>query len=391
VYSLLLRSLYGLKQAANNWNHDFDQENIRLKMTPSTMDPCFYFNKDPRGWLLLVGHVDDCIGAADNVTVYQEFVNDFKFPLSVIEVPLQYVLKVNIKQDADGIKMSQVNYIDDMSDKFNVTNANGKSTPMEIGAVLDKRQMPEVGSEEHKEMQEVPYRGLMGALLYSSICRPDIKGALSKLGHFMCNPARVHWKALKRCLIYLKTTKHLCMVIGSQTKTAPILTVHVDADHAGDRGTGKSTSGIVVKFRGSTIDATSKRQGSVANSTGAAELMALAMAVKKVIVFRHTLEELDYVLPPTDVYTDAQVVVDMLKKGTTSEKMKHISVAFYEVKDLITKGKIVVHHIPGVDNPADILTKPLPRETFEKHRLTLLNNHFQVNSELSSGYKDDNI
>ena len=60
-------------------------------------------------------------------------------------------------------------------------------------------------------MQHVPYvyKGLYGCLNYVAECRPDIKGALSILGRFLCNPGRTHWKALKRVMIYLKSTKDL--------------------------------------------------------------------------------------------------------------------------------------------------------------------------------------
>jgi hypothetical protein len=48
-YARLLKTLYGLKQAAYEWNKDFDKENARLNMTPSIMDPCFYRGMDPGG------------------------------------------------------------------------------------------------------------------------------------------------------------------------------------------------------------------------------------------------------------------------------------------------------------------------------------------------------
>ena len=38
-----------------------------------------------------------------------------------------------------------------------------------------------------------------------------------------------------------------------------------------------------------------------------------------------------------------------------------------------SSGRVVVRHIPGVTNPADLFTKILDRQTFEKHRKSVLN------------------
>ena len=299
------------------------------------------------------------------------------------------MLNIAVDRTTGGlICMNQEAYIMDIAKKFKVDKANPKRTPMVTGAVLDKTQMPELGSAEHQAMLNTPYRSLMGALQYASNNRPDIKAAVSKLGHFMSNPATVHWKALKHVLKYLVTTKDLKMVIGSDKKEQATLKIFVDADHGGDRGTGRSTSGIVFKYGDTTLDCISKRQTAVANSTGAAEMMALADAVRNSSVMRIMLEEINVKVSAIPIYTDAQVVVDMLKKGHPSSKLKHLALAFYTIKDKMVEGKITVHHIPGVDNCADILTKPLPRATFEKHRCTLLNNHIQLKALYVNAYSN---
>ncbi len=78
----------------------------------------------------------------------------------------------------------------------------------------------------------------------------------------------------------------------------------------------------------------------------------------------------------------------MLKKGHPSTKLKHLVLAFHEIKEKIEDGRITGPHIPGVDNCADIVTKPLSRVTFEKHRSTLLNNHIQLKSLYINAYSD---
>ena len=102
------------------------------------------------------------------------------------------------------IGLTQQAAIEAMAKTYNVLDSNPTKTPMEVKPNLTKDQMPEPGSEEHLEMKDIPYRNLLGSLNYiSEITRGDIQGAVSVLARFACNPALVHWKALKRILIYL--------------------------------------------------------------------------------------------------------------------------------------------------------------------------------------------
>ena len=45
----------------------------------------------------------------------------------------------------------------------------------------------------------------------------------------------------------------------------------------------------------------------------------------------------------------------------------------FKMRELRGAGRVVVRHIPGVSNPADLFTKILDRQSFEKHRKTVLN------------------
>ena len=45
----------------------------------------------------------------------------------------------------------------------------------------------------------------------------------------------------------------------------------------------------------------------------------------------------------------------------------------FKMRELRGAGVVAVRHIPGESNPADILTKVLGRQPFEKHRKFMLN------------------
>ena len=62
--------------------------------------------------------------------------------------------------------------------------------------------------------------------------------------------------------------------------------------------------------------------------------------------------------------------------------MKHIDIRAHFICDSVNKRLVDVHHIPGTENPADLLTKPLTRVTHHKW-LTHLNMHHD-HSDLTS-------
>ena len=45
----------------------------------------------------------------------------------------------------------------------------------------------------------------------------------------------------------------------------------------------------------------------------------------------------------------------------------------FKMRELRGAGRVVVRHIPGESNPADLFTKILSRQPFEKHRKFVMN------------------
>ena len=79
--------------------------------------------------------------------------------------------------------------------RFNLENANPVTTPMDPGMRLSKSQSPTT-EEEKDDMTNVPYRELIGSLMYAAVAtRPDIAHAITALSQFLENPGRVHWQA----------------------------------------------------------------------------------------------------------------------------------------------------------------------------------------------------
>jgi hypothetical protein len=46
--------------------------------------------------------------------------------------------------------------------------------------------------------------------------------------------------------------------------------------------------------------------------------------------------------------------------------MKHIDIRFHFIRSCVNQRIIDIHHIPGAENPSDLLTKPLEKITHLK-------------------------
>ena len=58
---------------------------------------------------------------------------------------------------------------------------------------------------------------------------------------------------------------------------------------------------------------------------------------------------------------------------TTATHSRHIDRKLFKMRELRGAGRVTVKHIPGEENPADLFTKILSRQPFEKHRKFVLN------------------
>ena len=75
-------------------------------------------------------------------------------------------------------------------------------------------------------------------------------------------------------------------------------------------------------------------------------------------------------LPPTQIYTDSQAALVHITTGISKDisraGTKHVDVCYHNSRDLHQRKVAKYDYVNTNDNPADILTKALPREKHEK-------------------------
>jgi hypothetical protein len=360
----LNRSLYGLKQAPRVWNERFDTfvKGIHFKQSPH--DRCLYIKIQNGTKIYLLLYVDDIILAGDDKTTLDQVTAALKREFSMSDLgELRNFLGISITRNDNEMGLSQFGYIKKLLTRFGMQDCKGAKTPM------DAKIQPEQVEPADCIVDTKPYRELIGCLMYLMLCtRPDLSAALNFYSRFQANATDKQWVEAKRMLRYLKDTQHFGLIYRRQT--APVLAAYADSDWAGslDR---KSTTGFLLQVHGNVVCWSTKKQNTVALSSTEAEYVALACAAAELVWLRNLLRDMHVTYEDSTImFEDNQSCIHLLSKYE-HRRMKHLDVKYHFVRDLAMSKIIDVKYIPSNEQRADILTKGLPRTSFEKLRLLI--------------------
>ena len=138
----------------------------------------------------------------------------------------------------------------------------------------------------------------------------------------------------------------------------------VDADHAGNKVTRRSQSGILLFVNRAVILWYSKRQNTVETSTFGSEFVAMRIAVELIEALRYKLRMFGVPIEgPTNVFCDNEAVTKNSIYPESTLAKKHNAIAYHRTREAVAAGTIRVTKEDGKTNLADLLTKPLPKVT----------------------------
>jgi hypothetical protein len=367
----LKKSIYGLKQSARCWNQTLDSFLKKNGYRKSGADNCIYVKSERKAngvisFVILAVYVDDIIPVSNDVDMLkaekESLCREFEM---VDQGEIHFVLGMSIKRDRTNkvLFINQAKYVESVLNRFRMQDCKSVSTPLEVGTTFHKRTDIEEPFDKHE------YQQAIGCLTYlSTATRPDIAAAVSILSAFMSNPSKEHWAGIKRILRYVKgTLNHGLKFTGNGDDHE--LYGYSDANWAGDVDTRRSVSGYVFKVANSTISWCSKKQATVAKSTTEAEYVSLSHASQEAIWMRRLLCDIGCKTDqPTLLYEDNQGAIEISKNPKFHNRTKHIDITFHFIRERISSNEIKVVYCPSDDMLADIMTKGLPKERFEKLR-----------------------
>ena len=215
------------------------------------------------------------------------------------------------------------------------------------------------------------FQKAIGSLMYLMLgTRPDIAFPVSCLSRHMANPIQSHTSAVKRVFRYLNGSQDLELVFQGELQP---LQGYTDSSFADDRTTRRSTSGYFFHVGSGAISWSSKRQPTVALSSCEAEYTAETQAAKEAIWLRRLLQEMLQQVNqnPTTIFADNQGAIALAKNPQFHARTKHIDTHVHFVREKQAEGVISLEYIPTERQLADGLTKPLPREPFQRFRTAL--------------------
>jgi hypothetical protein len=232
-------------------------------------------------------------------------------------------------------------------------DAKPVNSPMEPGMINILRPNPERATPNDISY----YRQGIGSLNYlTTMTRPDISFAVSKLSQYLTNPSKHHIGALNQILRYLKGTSDLRLVYEGEDIR---ITGYADADFAGDVDTRRSVSAFVFTVGSTAVGWQSQRQRTVATSTTEAEYISLFYAVLEAVWLQRLLLELNqpiYVIPMME---DNQAALHLAKNTEFHKRTKHIDIKYHYTREVLERGLITLTYFNTKKMIADGLTKPL--------------------------------
>ena len=152
----------------------------------------------------------------------------------------------------------------------------------------------------------------------------------------------------------------------------------VDSDHAGDRITRRSHTGIILYVNKAPISWFSKRQNTVESSTFGSEFVALRIATEQIISLKYKLRMFGVKVDGyANVFCDNESVFKNATLAESRLKKKHNSICFHRVRESVAASIMMPFKVGTDFNLADILTKSLSADRRKKLRLMIMPQHNQ--------------
>ncbi len=231
------------------------------------------------------------------------------------------------------------------------------------------------------------YRQVIRKLLYlEKSTRPDISCAVHQCARFCSEPMRSHAEAVKRICRYLLGTQDKGVIL--RPKGEESFDCWVDASHASewssksaefDPNTARSRMGYILCYAGCPMMWASKMQTEIALSSTEAEYIALSAAMREILPLMWLMEELEErgikvsarpCRVHCKVFEDNAGAIEIAKVPKMRPRTKHLNIKYHHFREKVGK-TVSIWHVPTEDQMADVLTKPLEKTPFKKHRLKL--------------------
>ncbi|GKD53874.1 putative ribonuclease H-like domain-containing protein [Tanacetum coccineum] len=343
------KALYGLHQAPKAWYETLANYLLGNGFHRGKIYQTLFIKKKKGDILLVQIYVDDIIFGSTKeelCTEFEKLMKD-KFQMSSMG-ELTFFLGLQVKQNKDGIFISQDKYVDEILRKFNYSDVKSASTPVDL-------ERPLVIDGDGTDVDETLYRSMIGSLMYLTASRPDIIFVVCACARFQVTPKASHLLAVKRIFRYLKGKPTLGLWYSRDSPFE--LVAYTDSDYARATQDRKSTTRGCQFLGNRLISWQCKKQTVVATSTTEAEYVAAASCCAQVLWIQNQLLDYGYNFMNTEIHIDNNSTICIIENPVQHCKTKHIEIRHHFIRDCNTKKLIQMVKIDTEHNVADLLTK----------------------------------
>lgn len=360
----LLKSVYGEKQAGKLWWEKLAKVLTDIGFQQCPEAPTLYLYKQCEDMIVVVTHVDDGLIGTNSELRFEWLRHEMMKHLKKIKLlrPVERFLgsKYEIKPAAQSIEVDQSQYIQKL-------NCLGKEAHIPMGATINlKRERSNPNNPsllvETGKLRFVADHG-----------RWDILAALGEVSSGgEKQPSDRHVTVCNQIKDYLRCTEKMALKLGSAEEIR--LFGMCDAQYnTYKRCKSRIGGALFLSKSAGAFYAYSKTSYIVCQSSTHGEIIAVYVIARYVIYVRIILAFLGYEQhKPTTIYVDNKSAIEIVKTMKQSEKTGSINMQINSIRQQMNMRKIQLKFIASTENVADILTKPLPREIFEKHRRRIL-------------------
>ena len=356
----LKKSLYGLKQSPRAWFDRFARTVTANGYQQCQADHTLFVKHQSGGKMaILIVYVNDIILTGDDS---EEILSLKRLLATEFEIKdlgtLRYFLGMEVARSKEGIVISQRKYILDLLSETGLLGCKPADTPMDPTKRLSR-------SEESSPVDKGRYQRLVGKLIYLSHTRPDIAYSVSVVSQHMNNSTEDHLEAVNRILRYLKMTPgHGLLFRKCENREVVIYT---DASWAGELTDRRSTTGYCSYVWGNLVTWRSKKQAVVSRSSAESEYRALALGICEGMWLQRLLRELKVeVQDSVKMFSDSQAAISIVRNPVHHDRTKHIEIDRHFISEKVNNGIVQLSYVPTKQQIADVLTKALPRVSFDE-------------------------
>ncbi|CAE8742493.1 unnamed protein product, partial [Polarella glacialis] len=313
-----------------------------FRFTRGRRDPCVY--RCATTGTTIVHHVGDfrATGSAKDLTRLfdTELAGYLKLKKGALE-------EVGTKVDVLGktkLRTEDVVTLPDEKHTDNIVVLLGLQAAKSSPVPSKKLELTEETTKAVTEQDASLYRSAVGSAIYLSRERRDIQYAAKELARHMREPRVCDFANLKLLGRYLIGARGVCRIVAIDRadKESKKLSLHTctDSDWAGCAETRRSTDGVTAVIGGAVTMVSSQTQpGLPASSSGEAETRGLARGSRDTLFLRKLAEE------------------DFGFERLGAGKLRHLDICHFATQELVRSGQANIGKVPGVSNPANVLTK----------------------------------